>query len=68
MTIKVNNKWGSDVEDKNKVQNMKKLFALLLVMCVFVGEVYPQTNFRKRFEELRTNQKERYEQKRSEQQ
>lgn len=68
MTIKVNNKWGSDVEDKNKVQNMKKFFALLLVMCVLVAEVYPQTDFKKRFEDLRTRQKERYEKKRSEQQ
>mgnify|MGYP003291561739 CR=1 FL=1 len=68
MTIKVNNKWGSDVEDKNKVQNMKKFFALLLVMCVLVAEAYPQTDFKKRFEDLRTRQKERYEKKRSEQQ
>lgn len=68
MTIKVNNKWGSHVEDKNKVQNMKKFFALLLVMCVLVAEVYPQTDFKKRFEDLRTRQKERYEKKRSEQQ
>lgn len=68
MTIKVNNKWGSDVADKNKVQNMKKFFALLLVMCVLVAEAYPQTDFKKRFEDLRTRQKERYEKKRSEQQ
>ena len=47
---------------------MKKFFALLLVMCVLVAEVYPQTDFKKRFEDLRTRQKERYEKKRSEQQ
>ena len=47
---------------------MKKFFALLLVMCVLVAEAYPQTDFKKRFEDLRTRQKERYEKKRSEQQ